>query len=118
LQEDKVAGRDSKPSAKPVELAANRLGLVVKEISEAQRRELKVAHGLVVSEVRPEARAEVRKGDVLLSLVHKGQHTELKSIEQLNRLLAELDKSAVITLQVKRGESMAFVTVNGLTDKG
>ena len=31
---------------------------------------------------------------------------------------ATLDKSAVITLQVKRGDQMAFVTVSGLTDKG
>ena len=50
--------------------------------------------------------------------MHKGQHTELKSVEQLNKLLAGLDKNAVITLQVRRGEAMAFVTVNGLTDKG
>jgi len=42
----------------------------------------------------------------------------LKSVEQLNKLLAGLDKAAVITLQVRRGDSMAFVTVNGLTDKG
>jgi len=61
---------------------------------------------------------DVRKGDVLLTLVHKGQHNELKSVEQFNKLLAGLDKNAVITLQVKRGETMAFVTISGLTDKG
>jgi hypothetical protein len=72
----------------------------------------------VVTEVRPESRADVRKCDVLLTLVQKGQHTELKSIDQFNKLLASLDKSAVITLQVKRGEMIAFVTVAGLTDKG
>jgi hypothetical protein len=68
--------------------------------------------------VKPDERADVRKGDVLLMLVHKGQHTELKSVDQFNKLLAGLDKSAVITLQVKRGETMAFVTISGLTDKG
>ena len=31
---------------------------------------------------------------------------------------ASLDKNAVITLQVKRGETTAFVTVSGLTEKG
>jgi hypothetical protein len=51
-------------------------------------------------------------------VVHNGQHTELKSAEQFNRLLAALDKNAVITLQVRRGESTAFVTVSGLADKG
>ena len=118
LQEERVATRDTKPGAKPPEVAANRLGLVVAELSDAQKREMKVGHGLVVADVRPDSRAEVRKGDVLLSFVHRGQHTELRSVEQLNKLLAGLDKAAVITLQVKRGEGMAFVTVNGLVDKG
>src|SRR5207302_905909 len=70
------------------------------------------------SDVRPDARADVRRGDVLLTLVHKGQHTELKTVEQFNKLLAGLDKSAVFTLQVRRGDAVAFVTVSGLTDKG
>jgi serine protease Do len=118
LQEERVASAEPKPGAKPAPVAANRLGLVVGELNDTQKKELKVQHGVLVTDVRPEARAEVRKGDVLLSLVHKGQHTDLKSVEQLNKLLASLDKAAVITLQVKRGESMAFVTVNGMTDKG
>jgi serine protease Do len=119
LQDERIAARDSGPrSAKPSPLATNRLGIAVAELTPRQKEEMKLSSGLVVMEVRPEARAEVRRGDVLLTLVHKGQHTELKSVEQLNRLLAGLDKSAVITLQVKRGDSTAFVTVNGLTDKG
>ena len=69
--------------------------------------------------MRPESRADVRKGDVLVTVVHKGQHTELKSVDQFNKLLASLEKNAVITLQVRRGEMTAFVTVSGLTpDKG
>jgi serine protease Do len=118
LQEDRVASRDT-PRPKPVaEAPANRLGIVVAELSAEQKKEMKLSGGLVVTEVRPDAKAEVRKGDVLLTVVHKGQHTELRSVEQFNRLLAGLDKNAVITLQVRRGESMAFVTVSGLTDKG
>ncbi len=119
LQDERVASRDEGPrTPKPSPLAANRLGIAVSELTAKQKEELKLSTGLVVLEVRPDARAEVRKGDILLTLVHKGQHTELKSVEQLNKLLAGLDKSSVITLQVRRGDSMAFVTVNGLTDKG
>ena len=88
------------------------------ELTADQKKEKQLASGLVVTDVRPDARADVRKGDILLTLVHKGQQTELKSVEQFNKLLASLDKSAVITLQVKRGESTAFVTIAGLTDKG
>jgi serine protease Do len=118
LQEDRVASRDAPRSSKPVEVAANRLGIVVSELSAEQKKDMKLSHGLIVSDVRPDARAEVRKGDVLLTVVHRGQHTDLKSVEQLNRLLAGLDKSAVLTLHVRRGESTAFVTVSGLADKG
>jgi serine protease Do len=118
LQEDRIAAND-KPRAKPqAEAPANRLGIVVTELSPEQKKGIGVSNGLVVTDVRPDAKADVRKGDVLLMLVHKGQQTELKSVEQFNRLLAGLDKNAVITLQVRRGESTAFVTISGLTDKG
>jgi serine protease Do len=120
LQEDRVASADKPRPQKQAEAQpANRLGIVVAELSAEQKKEMKIPGGLVVTEVKPDARAsDVRKGDVLLTLVHKGQHTELKSVDQFNKLLAGLDKNAVITLQVKRGETMAFVTISGLTDKG
>jgi serine protease Do len=120
LQEDRVASADKPRAQKPEATAqANRLGIVVADLTAEQKKELKLSSGVVVTDVKPDARAsDVRKGDVLLTLVHKGQHTELKSVDQFNKLLASLDKNAVITLQVKRGETMAFVTISGLTDKG
>ena len=118
LVEDRVAAADRPRPQKAAEAQANRLGIVVAELSAEQKKELKLSHGLVVTEVRADSRADVRKGDVLLILVHKGQQTELKSAEQFNKLLASLEKNSVITLQVKRGEVMAFVTISGLTDKG
>jgi serine protease Do len=119
LQEEQVAAaRDPKRAPKAAEAAANRIGIVLAELSAEQKKEMRLTHGLVVTDVRADARAEVRKGDVLVTLVHKGQHVELKSVEQFNRLLAGMDKNAVITLQVRRGESTAFVTVSGLADKG
>ena len=119
LQEERVASsRDTPRSPKPAELAANRLGIAVSELTAKQKEEFKIGYGLVVTDVKADSRADVRRGDILLTLVHKGQHTELKSSEQLNKLLGGLDKNAVITLQVRRGESTAFITVNGLTDKG
>jgi serine protease Do len=119
LQEERVAANAPAARAKPqAEAAANRLGLVVTELSPEQKKGLGVTSGLVVTDVRPDSKADVRKGDILMTVVHKGQHTELKSVEQFNKLLAGLDKNAVITLQVRRGESVAFVTISGLADKG
>jgi serine protease Do len=118
LPEERVAGSTPAPRKPQAEVAANRLGIVVTELSAEQKKALGLASGLIVTDVRPDSKADVRKGDVLLTVVHKGQHTELKSPEQFNRMLNGLDKSAVITLQVRRGESVAFVTVSGLADKG
>jgi serine protease Do len=118
LQEDRIAATDKPRAPKQAEAPANRLGIVVAELSAEQKKGLGLANGVVVTDVRPDAKADVRKGDVLLTLVHKGQHTELRSVDQFNRLLSGLDKNAVITLQVRRGESTAFVTISGLTDKG
>jgi serine protease Do len=118
-EEDKLAASREVPKPKaPAGAAANRLGVLVSELTAKQREDMKLSHGIVVTEVRQDARAELRRGDILMSLVHKGQHTDLRTVEQLNKILAGLDKNAVITLQVRRGESVAFVTVSGLTDKG
>jgi serine protease Do len=118
LLEDRVAAREAPKERKPGASAANRLGIVVSELSGEQKKERGLEYGLLVTDVKADARAELRRGDILLKLVHNGKHTELRSAEQLNKLLAGLDKGAVITLQVRRGESTAFVTVTGLADKG
>jgi serine protease Do len=118
LQEDRVASAEKPRGQKPAESQANRLGIVVSELSAEQKREMRISGGVVVADVRADSKADVRKGDVLLTLVHKGQHTELKSVEQFNRLLAGLEGNAVITLQVRRGEATSFVTISGLTGKG
>ena len=118
LQEDRIAAAGKPRSPKPEPAQANRLGIVVSELTAEQRNQFKVGGGVLVTEVRPNAIADVRKGDVILIVVNKGQHTELRSVDQFDRLLAGLNRNSVITLQVKRGESMAFVTVSGLIDKG
>lgn len=118
LREQKVAALESPPEHKPAEVAPNRLGIVVSELTAQQRKELKLTHGLVVTDVGPAASTDLRRGDVLLMLVQNGHQTELKSVQQLDKLLGNLSKGAVFTLQVRRGDSTAFVTVPGLADEG
>src|SRR2546423_10447387 len=72
LQEERVATRDAPKSQKAPEVQqANRLGIVVAELSPEKKKEMKISSGLEVTEVRPDAKADVRKGDVLLTMVHK-----------------------------------------------
>jgi serine protease Do len=117
IPEEKTAQRGQKRT-KPAEVSANRLGLVLSELSPDQKRELKLQHGLLVEDVRSNgARSELRPGDVILSLVHKGAASEAKSVDQFNKLLSQLDKTATITLLVRRGEQQTYITIKGLGEK-
>ncbi len=113
---DKLAGREGK-RAKPVEAAANRLGLVLSELSDQQRKELNIASGVVVDDVRGQSRADIRKGDIILALIHKGSNTEAKSVAQFNKALNAIDKTVTVTLHVRRGENQSFITIKGVNDK-
>jgi serine protease Do len=117
IPEDKVVTRSGR-SPKTQEQAANRLGLIVAELSGEQKRDLKLNGGLLVEDIRGNAtRADLRPGDIILALIARGESTEIKSVDQFNKLLAQFDKSANITLLVRRGDLQTFVTIKGLPDK-
>jgi len=99
-----VPGRDvAKPPA-----AAGMLGLTVAELSEAQRRELKIKGGVRVEGVDgAAARAGVREGDVLLSI----DNTEVGTIKQFEAALAKLDKARAVTVLVRRGDTVNFLII-------
>ena len=117
IPEEKTA-QHSQKRAKPAAMAANRLGLVLSELSPEQKRELKIANGLLVEDVRANGRrADLRPGDVILAIVHKGSSTEARTVDQFNKFLSQLDKSATITLLVKRGEQQTYITLKNIGDK-
>ena len=117
LPEDRVASR-APARGRPPEQAANRLGLVVNDLTPEQRRDMKIKGGVVVEEVKQDARGDVRTGDVIIAVTSRGQTTDIASAEQLNKLLSQIDRNAVLTLHVKRGESNLFVTIRGETPRG
>ncbi len=119
IPDDEGGKRSASRSGKPVEPpAANRLGLVLAVPTAEQRRALGIQHGLIVEEVRNGGtRTELRSGDIILSVIIKGVQTEVKSLPQFNELLQGVDKSATITLLVRRGDSQTFITIKGVSDK-
>ena len=113
---DEEGGRTA--ARKPADPAANRLGLVLSPLNAEQKKQLGIQHGLVVDEVRNAGtRTELRQGDVILSVISKGSQVDIKSVSQFNDLLQGLDKSATITLLVRRGDAQTFITIKGLGDK-
>lgn len=105
--------RDGKaPKSQP-----NRMGLVLSDLSGEQKRQLGIDGGVMIDEVHDAPRSDLRQGDVIMELMHKGVRHEIRSVEQFNTLIARLDKSAVFTLLVRRGEAQTFVTIRGLGEK-
>jgi serine protease Do len=97
---------------------ANRLGLVLATPTAEQRRAIGLQYGLIVEDVvNAGTRTDLRPGDIILSFIHKGKQVDVKSVAQFNELLSGLDKSATITLLVRRGDMQTFVTIKGVTDK-
>jgi serine protease Do len=112
LPEDRVTSRNERRGRPTEQAAANRLGFVVGDLTPEQKRDLKLS-GVIVEDVRSNRRADVRTGDVITAVTSKGQTTDLKSVEQFNKLLAQLERNATMTLHVRRGENNLFVTVKG-----
>ena len=115
MLEEKSANAKQSRGTKPPEQVANRLGLVVSELTAEQKRELKMVSGLLIEDVRGTgARADLRPGDVIISVISKGATTEVKTVEQFNKLLTQFDKGSSVTLLIRRGEMQTFVTIKGL----
>lgn len=99
-------GPAGKEKAKP-----NKLGLVLSDLTDDQKKEAEVRGGVLVEAVASGVRGNVQPGDVILAIISRGVTVEAKSAAQVNDLFAKLDKGAPVTLQVKRGDNQFFATL-------
>ncbi len=102
-------GGPSKEQARP-----NRMGLVLADLTDDQKKDLEVKNGVGVEAVSGAVRANIQAGDVILAVVSRGVTTDARNVAQLNDLFAKLDKSTPVTLQVKRGDNQFFATLRPL----
>ena len=87
------------------------MGLVLSDLTDEQKKELESRAACWSRTSRASVRGNVQPGDVILAIVSRGQTTEAKSAEQVNGLLAKLDKGASVTLRLRRGEQEFFATL-------
>lgn len=106
LEPEKVAKKEeSKP--KPAQ-APNALGLVVNDLTEAQKKELKLDGGAIVEAVEgAAARAGLRTGDIIMRL----NNNDVKDAKQFNGLVAKLEPKKTVVVLVRRGEASQFVPI-------
>lgn len=103
------AGRNSSPgSGGSGATAPNALGLVVADLTDDRKSQLRVRGGVAVEAADGvAARAGIRPGDVILSL----NNQDITSARAFNEQVARLDRSKTHVMLVRRGDSARFVPI-------
>jgi serine protease Do len=112
MKEDVAQAQPRRGTPTPKEKAKpNRMGLVLSDLTDDQRKELDIKNGVLVEDITGGVRGNVQPGDVIIAIIQRGQATEAKSAAQVNDLLAKLEKGAAVTLQLRRGDNLFFATL-------
>ncbi|MGI9150062.1 MAG: DegQ family serine endoprotease [Limnohabitans sp.] len=89
-------------------LAGKVLGLTVSELTETQKKELKLRGGVRVDAVaEPATRAGIQEGDVILAIAN----VETPNVKAFEALLDRLDKTKPVSLLVRRGEWAQYTVI-------
>ena len=101
----KASGSESTP---PTAVPANSLGLVVSDLSEAQKKDLKIKGGVNIDAVEgASARVGLRANDVIIQM----GNAEVMNVKEFNAALAKVGKGKPVTLLVRRGELAQYVVI-------
>jgi serine protease Do len=103
---DERTAKRSAPAKKGSSEALTKLGLTALELTPDQRKELNVANGVLVENAEGiAAKAGIRRGDVIQAV----NNQEVKSVDELNRLLSPGDRARTVALLVKRGDGSIYI---------
>jgi serine protease Do len=109
VEAEKPVKKAPAPAEKPAaSLSTKVLGLTVSDLTEAQKKELKLQGGVrvdVATEVA--ARAGIQEGDVILALAN----AETSSVKVFDGLVAKLDRSKPVSLLIRRGEWAQYTVI-------
>jgi serine protease Do len=99
-------GGKDKEKAKP-----NRMGLVLVDLTDEQKKELEIKNGVGVEDITGTARGDIQAGDVILATISRGVTTEARNADQLNAQISKLEKGSSVTFLLRRGERQFYSTV-------
>ena len=104
----KAAEREE-PTPKPsASAAAKSLGLAVSDLTEAQKKELKIKGGVKVDAVTGAAtRAGLKEGDVILAVANN----EVANLKEFESTLAKADKSKAVSVLFRRGDWAQYALI-------
>ncbi|EYC50797.1 serine peptidase [Hylemonella gracilis str. Niagara R] len=99
---------EAQQQEEPRVASTDALGLRVVDLTEAQKRELKLKGGVRVEAVgNAAARAGLRTGDVILALAN----VEVSSVRQFEAVLSKLDQSRPVQVLFRRGDWAQYAVI-------
>jgi serine protease Do len=100
-----TSGKEERPKGSP---AAQSVGLTVSELSDTQKKELRLKGGVKVEAVADSAaRAGIREGDIIVAI----GNTEINSVKEFDSVIAKADKSKTIPVLLRRGELATYLLI-------
>ncbi|MEO6361947.1 MAG: Do family serine endopeptidase [Caldimonas sp.] len=110
FEPERTAARRTPDKEGPAKAPApvSSIGLAVSDLTDVQKRELKLKNGVRVETAEgPAARAGIREGDVIVTV----DNVEITGARQFEAAVAKLDKAKPATMLIRRGEAATFVIV-------
>ncbi|MGZ3182307.1 MAG: DegQ family serine endoprotease [Telluria sp.] len=108
LKDEKAGAKKPAPKKPTPEQAPNALGLHVSDLTEAQRKELRIDGGVLVDASEgAAARAGVEPGDLILQL----NNTAVTDAKQFNTLVAKLDPKRQVVVLVRREDATQYLVI-------
>ena len=104
---ERRAATPDTPRAEPSRVVQS-LGLTLKELNAAQKKELNVRGGVRVESAEgPAARAGLREGDVIVAI----DNMDTTSVEELEAALARVDKGKSVNVLFRRGDWAQYTLI-------
>ncbi|MBK0394318.1 DegQ family serine endoprotease [Ramlibacter algicola] len=98
-------GEREKPRSGP---GSQSLGLAVADLTDAQKREMKVKGGVRVEAVADQAaRAGIREGDVIVAI----GNTEVNTVREFEAAIAKIDRTKPIPVLLRRGDLATYLLI-------
>ena len=109
IEAEKTARKTTEKSSPPrSSTVAQAMGLTVSDLTDAQKKELKLKGGVKVDAAADSAaRAGIREGDIIVAI----GNVEVGTLKEFESAVAKLDRTKPIPVLLRRGELASYLLI-------